>query len=328
MKFPPTTTKPPLPYIKGWRFTVRPHIAPPSTPLIDGCCRITEDRKEERRELTLIERCARHPPLAGGFGEGSLDLNILEAIRVEDGYNSQAFIVETESDLVGIKRGKKLVAKVYDPLYVDDDGYIDPFHMVDEHYTHEVRGYRELADFQGGLIPQFYGSSSLDVPVDGSQTRTVRLILIEHIPGLTMDDCNPEDFPQEARQLIIKTVVDFESTVYERDIFLIDQSPRSVIIAEPPQKELLVFVSFGHAVFGRVSDDVAYLRPEFFPGQYISPLLRWDGTMTDDFRKWIDWKWKPWIEAEFAHTIPLITPDMRKRYCVFNGESSLIFCDP
>ncbi|CAN6644425.1 hypothetical protein TRVA0_020S01794 [Trichomonascus vanleenenianus] len=175
--------KPEIPYVRGWKFTIRQHIAPPSTPVIHNGFISSKDRKEEARRLTPLQRCILHPPLAGDFGPGSVEFRIRDTIKIGDGYNSQVFIVRARSDLERIKRGQKLVAKVYDPLYVidDDGGYVDPFAVVDNDYTHEVRVYEELSDYQGGLIPIFYGSFSMDIPVEGSQTREVRLILLEYI---------------------------------------------------------------------------------------------------------------------------------------------------
>lgn len=31
----------------------------------------------------------------------------------------------------------------------------------------------------------------------------------------------------------------------------------------------------------------------------------------DSFREWIDWEWDFWLEAEFAHTVATITPEIR-----------------
>ena len=122
---------------------------------------------------------------------------------------------------------EKLVAKVYDPLYFhDDDGHINAFSCVDKHYTHEVHAYHTLAEVQGTFIPRFYGSFSLDIPCQNSAKRTVRLILIEYIPGLAMSQVNATRYPQDIRQQIMKAVVEFESSAYEKDIVLTDLSPR------------------------------------------------------------------------------------------------------
>ncbi|CAN6674473.1 hypothetical protein TRVA0_054S00562 [Trichomonascus vanleenenianus] len=266
-----TQSKPEIPYFRGWKFTIRQHIAPPSTPVIYNDFVGSKDRKKEARTLTPLERCILHPPLAGDFGPGSVDLRVYEPIRIGDGYNSQVFIVKARSDLERIKRGHKLIAKVYDPLYIDDDGgYLDPFTIADNDYTHEVRAYKELSDYEGGLIPVFYGSFSMDIPVEGSQTRVVRLVLLEYIPGLTMQQSNPQAFTKEERKLIMKRVIDFESSVYKRDIYLTNFFSKNVIVTQNLPERPLVFVGFGPSRFGRVSDDMTHIRALYSLGQYIS----------------------------------------------------------
>jgi hypothetical protein len=321
---PPSTDlpKPPVPYAKGWIFTVRSHIPPPPTPVTKDCCRNFQTGRVERRQLSPFERCLRHPPLPGNIGSCTVDLEILDLLRVRDGCNAQVFTVQ----VLGARPNpgcfppnRKVVAKIYDPLYFyDEEGFINPFLCVDKHYTHEVRAYDVLSELQGGLVPRFCGSYSLDIPVEGSGMRTVRLILVEYIPGISMQEANPKNFSQRTRQQIMKSVIDFESLVYERDILLTDLSPRNVIMVEKPDsdsKRNLVFLDFAGALFGRRRDDPVAIEPKLFLGQYISPLLRWDKTMAMQFNDWIDWDWQPWIEAEYAHTAATITPEMRDTYC-------------
>lgn len=144
--------------------------------------------REETLACDPVERCLRHPPLAGSRGSLEIDIEIHGLVRVGDGHNAQLLLVdvlETRSKSEDtIHMEKKLVAQVYDPLYFDDDdGYINAFSCVDKHYTHEVHAYHTLAEVQGTFIPRYYGSFSLDIPCQGSAKRTVRLILIEYIPG-------------------------------------------------------------------------------------------------------------------------------------------------
>ncbi|PTU19128.1 hypothetical protein P175DRAFT_0440763 [Aspergillus ochraceoroseus IBT 24754] len=40
------------------------------------------------------------------------------------------------------QEGTRLVAKIYDPLYFnDDEGYLNPFLCMDKYYTHEANAY-------------------------------------------------------------------------------------------------------------------------------------------------------------------------------------------
>ncbi|KAJ0424718.1 hypothetical protein BJY00DRAFT_309135 [Aspergillus carlsbadensis] len=256
---PPTTDlpKPAVPYTPGWQFTAKPHTPPSPTPVPfdQGCCtRNSEADLVERRELGLMERCLKHPPLPGldecegeyeGKGEDTdtVTLEIIDAIKVGDGHNSQ--------------KTPNSVAKLYDPLYFDDDcGYLNPFLCVDQDYTHESNAYMALAEFQGGFIPMYYGSHSVKLSVEldsgadvkdktesksvrtraqtrartrARTSRNVRMILIEYIPGIAMVDANPREYQQSVRQEIMKSIVNIESKVYEKDILLTDLEPRNVI---------------------------------------------------------------------------------------------------
>ncbi|CAN6663103.1 hypothetical protein TRVA0_034S01552 [Trichomonascus vanleenenianus] len=319
-------SKPPAPYVKDTKFTVHQHVAPPPLPEFYDCCRAPKDRLEERRTLTWIERCLRHPPLAGELVSGTLDFEIVDTLKVGDGHNAQVLIVEARSALNSIQRGQKLVAKVYDPLYLnDDDGFLDPFHVADEYYGREVHFYHEFSDYQGRLIPKFYGSFSLDLHIpesflvgidnQGLKSRQVRLILTELIPGSSMYQINPADISQQARKQMMKLVIDFETLVYKRGVTLNDLWPRNIIVtpSEISRERKLVFVDFASIVFRDT------LMPEFpemnwYIGTYVSPLLRWDSEMVENFSSWIDWKWKPWLNAQYAHTKKFITTDMRKDF--------------
>ena len=221
---------------------------------------------------------------------------------------------------LGLAKGERVVAKIYDPLYFDDDGYLNPFLCVDMNYTHEVATYTALSDLQGSVIPKYYGSFTLDIPVRPSTTRCVRLILIEFILGLPMQDASPERFSQLARQQIIKAVVDFETMLYAQDIVHRDLHPRNIMLTntDTHKERRAVFIDFGHVRFGRISHYPNYPVAEsaFFPKTYISPLLRWHGAHRPAFKfgDWVDWDWQPWLEEQYGHTAASITKEMRNLF--------------
>ncbi|KKZ62324.1 hypothetical protein EMCG_00398 [[Emmonsia] crescens] len=319
---PPSTDlpKPSVPYVEGWVFTVQSHIPPPPMRVTKDCCRNFQAGRAERRKLRPVERCLRHPPLPGSIESCTVTLRIHDLLRVGDGCNAQVFtaqVLETRPHLPGFQPNRKLVAKIYDPLYFnDEEGFINPFLCVDKHYTHEVHAYGVLSKSLAQLVPRFYGSYSLNIP-EGSEMRTVRLILMEYVLGISMQQANPERFSCSSRQEIMKSVIDFESQVYKQDILLTDLSPRNVIMVEKPgfdAKLDLLFLDFADALFGRRRDDPVVMESNLFLGRYISPLLRWDKTMAMQFNDWIDWGWQPWIEAEYAHTATTITPEMWDTY--------------
>ncbi|KAE8151737.1 hypothetical protein BDV25DRAFT_152231 [Aspergillus avenaceus] len=312
--------KPCIPYTVGQTFHVQSHITPSPTPVTWGYCINDQDGRNERTLFSPHDRCVRNPPLAGELGSRVLDLTVLSPIRVGDYNSAQIFLAEVSDDQSIPEIKKSVVAKVYDPLYFnDEDGYINPFKCVDNHYTHEVHTYNLFSDFQGGLVPEFYGSFSLDLSEPGSDARTVRLILIEHIPGSSMLQASPADYSQQYRQQIMKCVIDFESTAYHRHIALTDLSPRNVMLLDPacyPQRKT-VFLDFATTLFSRTFG--GELDNDMVPGEYISPLLRWNQSMVREFSDWVDWEFRPWVEAEYAHEAAHITPEMIDKFCPIYG---------
>lgn len=159
MRAPTDFQKPPVPYIKGWKFTAQSHISPPPTPVTRGCCQNKAKGRKERSTLNQVKRCLKHPPLLGKTEPYTTDLEILDLLRVGDGYNAQVFTVNifgTQSLSTG-SYFQLVVAKTYDLLYYnEDEGYLNPFLCVDRNYTHEVHAYNLLTEFQGDLVPKFF----------------------------------------------------------------------------------------------------------------------------------------------------------------------------
>ncbi|KAE8356783.1 hypothetical protein BDV28DRAFT_163784 [Aspergillus coremiiformis] len=284
-------TPEPFPYKKGHKLRILSHITPAPTPVTRNCCRNGPARREERKQLTPLQRCIKNPPLPGNPGSHSADLEILDALKLGDYHNAQVFIAEMH-ETGAPNQKKKVVVKAYDPLYFDDlNGYLDPFRCVDKQYTHEAHAYNLLADLQGNLIPTFHGSFSLELPVPGGAMRIVRLIVVEYIPGLSMQQAHPADYSVCRRQQMMKWVVDFESRAFERDIVLTDLCPRNVMLPDPSEwlDRRIVFLDFGGAIFGRRLDGPVSVPLNLLLGVYISPLVRWTPSMAHPFGDWIDW---------------------------------------
>ena len=323
---PPSKTlpKPPHPYKTGWRFKAHIHSPPEPTPVVYDCCTSDRRGRAERYQVSPIERCQRHPPLPGLTGTGTLELEIQKLLQTGDGYQTQVFTVTLcgssgfQSDYEWeIPSQTELVAKVFDPLYFNDDGgYLDPFRCMDKFYTHAAGAFRALLDFQGRGIPCYYGSYSICLPLPDTPDvcREVRMILMEFIPGAPMSQFRPDQLSQPIRQKILYTILDLESHIYEKDISLIDLAPRNVMLDRIDQQEpLIVFIDFDDSLFQRNEDDSILDVSERFLGQYISPLLRWRD-LPHEFEKWVDWNWVLWLESEFSHTKSTITPEMREAW--------------
>ena len=133
------------------------------------------------------------------------------------------------------------------------------------------------------MVPKCYGSFSLELCVGSSKImRSVRLravIMLLQRP-----------FSQQARQHIMKAVIDFEAMVYTENILHTDLHPRNIILV-------------GEA-------DFASLCPhKLFSGIYISPFLRWHEICNSNlyFTKWVNRGWQPWLEAEYKPTASTMT---------------------
>jgi serine/threonine protein kinase len=285
----------------GQKFTVRSHIPPPPTPVSYKCCINETPEQEEQNRRGALQTCLDHPPLPGRDGSFLVELELVGLLRVEDNSNPP-FLVQvcgaTPEAPHELDPGKRFIAKVFDPLFVNtQDGEVNPIRLMDKHYTHEVATYRILWEFQGTKIPKFYGSFSWSIPVPGQEGifRKVRLILLEHLPGISMQEADAEDFSTQTRQNMMKKIIDLETCIYARGVRLRDLSPRNVIMTDPNNPTELFFLDFGDATFPNITKD-------------ISPLSRWaDGRLIWEFGShgWIDWHVEPWVKFEWAETITL-----------------------
>lgn len=101
-------------------------------------------------------------------------------------------------------------------------------------------------------------------------------------------------FSQTSRQRVLKSIVDPETRIYERNIWLTDLEPRTVIISSPGNEQLdVVFIDFAHALLNRRRDDPLALQLNYIIGEYVSPILRWKqsrGAVASS-AEWVDWDW-------------------------------------
>lgn len=254
MKF--NIPKPPLPYLTGQRLTVHSHYPPLPTV---GRCALSPSSADERESKHPLERCLFHQPLPGSGGIHTVSFRITGAVKIGDKQNAQLATVQIlevtpntphspPTDLI-------LLAKLYDPLYHDhDQDDVDPFLCVDRDYSHETAAYSALTELQGRSIPKYYGSYSLELTVNKTAKRFVRLILMELISGKSMQQLDPADFPQLERQKIIKSVVDIESLIYTHNVFHRDVYPRNILVLSrdvPSRSGRVVIVDFASSDIGR-----------------------------------------------------------------------------
>lgn len=266
----------------GETLIIRSHRPPPPPPKSESNIRARAEKKQARDEkweelLSPLELCLRNPPLPGSDGPDMVDIKLTEELRVGEYKANQLFVARVVKSprSLNLPTDCDLVAKISDPLY--DDFSQAPFANADHGYTYETAAYTRLADLQGSVIPRYYGSFTLKFRV-GRRFRVVRLILIERIHGMPMDDLDPRA-PKEERQRILKQIVDAECSFYNRNVIHEDLYPRNILIKYEGdlRKPKVVIVDLGWLVFGRTCNaENIEEEKRHLSGTPISPLLRWN----------------------------------------------------
>ncbi len=215
-----------------------------------------------------------------------------------------------------LPRDTDLVAKIYDPLYWDhDQDDADPFLCVDRAYSCETAAYTALSKLQGKTIPRYFGSFSIKMCVDttnaGTTFRLVRLILIEFIPGRSIEQLSSANLSQSIRQSIMKEVIDAESLIYTHNIWHSDIRPANILVRDDLKARRVTTIDFGKCTIGR--HPLPFLHEEYLPNVPISPLLRWSKPR-GHFGSWIDWDWLPWLQRVYEPTRASITEYMKSRW--------------
>ncbi|RAL04005.1 uncharacterized protein BO80DRAFT_400140 [Aspergillus ibericus CBS 121593] len=309
-----------FPYCMNHTMTVQSHNPPPPLPKSELHRRTLPTYDVELPSPT--ELCLQNPPLSGSDGSDFISIKLLGTLQVGEHKRSQIYIVRCvdSSTSSGPPRDQDLVAKFYDPWFQDlrDD---DHFSGADCDYTHECAAYLRLSDLQGTVLPKFFGSYTLRIQV-GEQCRLVRLILLEHIDGPSMDKLQPETFTTEERQEIVQQIVDGECAIYDNMVRHEDMHPRNMVLTRSGSGRLrVVVIDLGKSTLGRSRNPaIPELEKEYFPGVAISPLLRWNihYRYPDQYAEWIDWPWQPWLEAQYKHTEDTITDAQREKWPVYD----------
>ena len=116
-------TKPELPYVVGRELTVNSHSPPVPQPE-DEPIECMYDRKTIRqwKLVSPLLRCVINRPLPGNPGNGRAKLEIVQHIRAGDKKSAQVVLVQViSSSTTELEKAKRLVAKIYDPLYFDHE---------------------------------------------------------------------------------------------------------------------------------------------------------------------------------------------------------------
>lgn len=196
-----------------------------------------------------------------------------------------------------------------------------PFFFVDVKYTRESAAYKYLHDQGQRCIPEYYGPYSTDINHSNNQSRTVRLILLEHVNGHSMATLRPTDYSVDFRKAVVKQIVSTQSLFYKINLRHRDTHLRNImvqgIINPDPSEPHITFIDFGHAIIGRSPDPQnGDMEKRFLPRVYISPILRRFRTQgkepVSNFDEWIDWDWNEWLLETYQSDWENIISEMVK----------------
>ncbi|CAN8105697.1 unnamed protein product [Discula destructiva] len=240
-------------------------------------------------------------------------MTVVGHVKVRSPANSQILKVRASGlQHFGFSRPAIVAAKLYDPLYVDfDECWPDPFHNCDAAFSLESEAYREfLRPVYGRLVPYFYGSYTIDLPIVGmtGRTRPVRAILYEYISGTVLLDAVVENiYSQPQRKEIMRAVINAEARLREIDVQINrDIHPRNVIVesVDEGHRAKLRVIDFGAALCGTLRED----EPHWTEGPETKAQIikRWrdfeDGHASNlryDFYDLVDWAWDGWLCNEY-----------------------------
>lgn len=296
------TKKPELPYVVGNCLKARPRTPqPPDNDNFPGCKFKCGDERE-RHEMNTVDpfhRCLLHPPWPGKTEAGVVEFKVVDWVRAGDPNTAQVVVVRILNSTLDLPTDIDILAKVYDPLY---NNHLQPnadiFRYTDLCYRRESAAYKHLADLQGNIIPKYYGSFTLSLPGDGNISRDVRLILLEIVPGQSMDRLDPSSLIQTERQEIMKAVVDSERAVYAHGVINRDIYPRNILLPPDPSDRdcRAIIVDFG---ISAIISNKRMVHP--LPGN--TPTAPPFHCLDDyNFWEWVDWDWDAWINEEYRDT--------------------------
>lgn len=219
--------KPPVPYTVGSSFTIYCHFSDEPFGFGYDGRRPFPPISEGLEKMTQYEYCLANPPLEGvTVPDDYQKIQITKEIRVGQDCGAQIVVV-----------GHNLVAKIFDPVYYDPAGNDCTYNYVmiaNEDYCKEAKAFEELqGELEGREIPIYYGSWTMDIPVDGSHscaTRSVRLVLMEYLQGVCMAHLNPADLTEEERLNLVFRAMEAHMQILYLGVEHRDVSPRNIMI--------------------------------------------------------------------------------------------------
>ncbi|KAH7322394.1 hypothetical protein B0I35DRAFT_425755 [Stachybotrys elegans] len=225
--------RPPIPYVAGFETLLTAHTPPP--PLGPYNTKRGEGREEasedETEHFTHSEWCLRHPP------EGALvvdnpspkAMRLLEQLSCPCCAGPKVFRC-----VLGDSENKTFAAKIYDPLYYMFPG--DVSYWADVDYSVEAGAYEVIRDagLDGRYTPKYHGSWAMQVPFSAQITRTVCLVLMEDLKGVTMHTLLQKNLyiriPPTQRLDILAEIFEIYRKLQFAGVLHQDLAPRNIIL--------------------------------------------------------------------------------------------------
>lgn len=337
---PADPDKPRLPYLPGFTLHIDRHVPPgsseDSSPVPEP--HLSQDYLESLPQSELITN---NPPMEtappANPETAQLVVTTLIAVGASRGAQVVGCTVYPQPD----KDGKsaqpfRATAKIYDPLYYDfmweiSDHARNVIFQAENDYSTEANAYEHLqsAGKTGSLAPAYYGSWTFCLPISingKSQTRHVRLILIERLDGITIYGTRVKNhterdmgldsfhYPEQFRlEVLARAMESFARLLHVgleiryftgRNVFLVqnhsDSSTPSTETSGGLPLPRIVLIDYSHSSIMHLGGSLT--RPAL-PENPITLYLRYD--ISGRFAGWAPLEWdveREWLLQRFYNS--------------------------
>ncbi|KAM3541025.1 hypothetical protein ARSEF1564_006065 [Beauveria bassiana] len=274
------------PYNVGATFLATSHY--PSSNTCRPFPRPTDYLRERIRTRHPAELCLEYLPDPGMRpGDRQLHLTITEQLQVSECENSQVvtvrpLAVQGQPLPFNVARDAVVAAKFYDPLY-NDHILIDAWKSVDYSYRNEAQAYQRLGPLQGIVVPRFYGSYTVDIPVPQSALQHHHAQPRPAGPASSLSSAEARLFSTKQRQAIMQKVLSSFSKMRQLGVYHLDFHPGNIVVLSAEQGQ---------------EADIQYPESRESVAEYWQDEDLCDCML--NFSPLIDWPWNEWLENEYV----------------------------
>lgn len=314
---PDDPDKPRLPYLPGFSTMIYRHHAERET------SRTFIDSTDYLENVTQSEAVVTNPSIENPvFAENeTAQLTITAPIAVGEARGAQVVscTVTLLTENGDTARTLQAVVKFYDPLYYNFQSEIgnrpqDCAYDAGQDYKAEAAAYEHLGKWRDGLegatttAPEYYGSWIFWLPISirgKPQTRSIRLILIEHLTGVSIEDLRAQNnhdrsmgtdafhYPEGYRLEILARVLDGYARQLKTGLAQGGLAGSNVVlVTTDPQGETVRGLVIPRIVlidYDRARFEEAYMEQDLpcNPGEIF-----WDLCLWDSFSGWVPNEWE------------------------------------